>query len=750
MKQIDNAKGEIMKLSELSTSNTITPKTSLEQSIYKVNKIKYSEPKLAYEIAHSNFKKISTDNIPLYLMALQLKAETSWFTSHFQESYMHAQELLKISKNNNNSFYQAAAYMLLGNINLNMDNLDEALFEYSTGLKLARISQNTEIEQLILNRTGQIFGLLNSHEQALDYHQQALELANLNNLPNGTAISYLYISQTKSAQNDFISALEYINKATQIFKKTDNKLGEASSLFHKAIIFINNRDYKNAKICLIDTQSIQNEIGDMEGHVKTNIKIAELYFKDNQIAQAKQIALSTLNNLKSTTSDKNISALLLLLSEIYEKNKNYKKALYYYKQHHLIDNNIYSERINERLNSLRLQSQIKQTNHEKEMFRIKNVELNAKNKNLNTLYDLISVISEIGQNITSTLNLQDVFSRIYKNVNKIMNVSTLGIILHNKIENTLEYPLFITDDKLIHYPTKKFGSANSLSSLCIQNKMDILVNDYKKEYKNYENMTSEIPSIPSSQSMIYVPLEFNKEILGAVSVQSDKNNVFDKNHVNALKALASYIAIAILNAQKSEKLEKEIKEREKNQLELEKLNKKLQQMSYIDALTKIPNRRHFMDRLTDELYRAKRNQSPLSIIIVDIDKFKEYNDNYGHIKGDICLEKVANILNTSLARRTDFVARYGGDEFVIILPDTELNGGIHLANQIMQNVRNANIEHKFSKIAPHVTITMGIYAEIPPQDMTLEQIVHLADSSLYAAKQAGRNRVAGNIYPLPE
>ncbi len=169
--------------------------------------------------------------------------------------------------------------------------------------------------------------------------------------------------------------------------------------------------------------------------------------------------------------------------------------------------------------------------------------------------------------------------------------------------------------------------------------------------------------------------------------------------------------------------------------------KVIQRRALIDPLTRIPNRRCFMETLLKEFKRSRRSKEPLSVIMCDIDNFKMYNDTYGHIKGDKCLQKVAQAINTSLKRPTDFCARYGGEEFVVILPDTPLDGAIHVAERIRSNVEKMNIIHKHSLPAGVVTLSLGVASTEGLTPFTPETLIKNADTALYKAKEQGKNQV---------
>ncbi len=174
--------------------------------------------------------------------------------------------------------------------------------------------------------------------------------------------------------------------------------------------------------------------------------------------------------------------------------------------------------------------------------------------------------------------------------------------------------------------------------------------------------------------------------------------------------------------------------------ELQSHKEKLAQMSYVDALTSIANRRHFNEYLEAEWNRAVRRGSPLGLIILDIDFFKQYNDNYGHSAGDECLVLVARALSKYIKRSADLVSRYGGEEFAVILPETDFSGAKSIAEQIQTSIRDLGIVHEYSRIAPHITVSIGVASCVPAEKDSHMDLVEAADKQLYAAKEAGRNQ----------
>ena len=197
--------------------------------------------------------------------------------------------------------------------------------------------------------------------------------------------------------------------------------------------------------------------------------------------------------------------------------------------------------------------------------------------------------------------------------------------------------------------------------------------------------------------------------------------------IDFLQQLTTQVAIAI---QQSELYSR-----------LRQANRQLRQLAILDPLTGIANRRCFDRVLKNEWHRLAREQKPLSLIMCDIDCFKAYNDNYGHLAGDSCLKQVADVLQKSTKRAADSVARYGGEEFAAILPDTDARGALFVAQNISQILKKQKIPHCASTVSDYVTISIGIATEIPTSITRIEHLIEMADNALYQAKEQGKNQI---------
>jgi diguanylate cyclase (GGDEF)-like protein/PAS domain S-box-containing protein len=188
----------------------------------------------------------------------------------------------------------------------------------------------------------------------------------------------------------------------------------------------------------------------------------------------------------------------------------------------------------------------------------------------------------------------------------------------------------------------------------------------------------------------------------------------------------------------------DITERKKTEARVAELQKELEALSYRDGLTNVANRRMFDSALEVEWGNALKNRTALSVIMLDIDYFKQYNDQYGHIRGDACLKKVATVLNSAATRTRDFFARYGGEEFVLILPETDAAAALKVAQRCRKLVLEAQIPHEKSQVEKVVTISVGVSTTIPSQNEDPISFIESVDKCLYVAKQRGRNCIASD------
>lgn len=232
-----------------------------------------------------------------------------------------------------------------------------------------------------------------------------------------------------------------------------------------------------------------------------------------------------------------------------------------------------------------------------------------------------------------------------------------------------------------------------------------------------------MPYFQKSEAILYQNYMYSTTILiasWAISLMRYKKHVEDFNTKKLIE-------------QKNYQLEKMNKQ-------LIEVNLKLEKLSLTDSLTGISNRFAFDREIKAEWDRCKRHSFPLSLLMIDVDFFKAFNDNYGHQTGDECIKKITGVLSTCARRSSDMAARYGGEEFVIIFPYTKKEQAIRLAESVRKSVEELSIPHEFSSVSKYVTISIGVNTVVPCEESSIEEFIRNVDKALYKAKEV-RNKI---------
>ena len=188
----------------------------------------------------------------------------------------------------------------------------------------------------------------------------------------------------------------------------------------------------------------------------------------------------------------------------------------------------------------------------------------------------------------------------------------------------------------------------------------------------------------------------------------------------------------------------DISERKRTEEQLAALRRELEELSFKDGLTGIANRRRFDNVVDNEWNNACRTKQPISLLMLDIDCFKQYNDHYGHLEGDQCLKRIAKLLSVAATRPRDFAARFGGEEFIIVLPDTNQSGAYQIASRCRDLIAGEHIPHKGSDVSKYLTVSIGLCTATPECGDDAHGFIEMADKRMYQAKQRGRNTIVSD------
>ncbi len=330
---------------------------------------------------------------------------------------------------------------------------------------------------------------------------------------------------------------------------------------------------------------------------------------------------------------------------------------------------------------------------------------------------LAEALRDTSAALTSTLNLDDVLDRVLDNIGKLVTYDAAMVLLiegHSvrKIRHRHHVAYGASDQPRLGNTQANLINVPILQAIR-ETREPCLIPDTQADER-----WRAVPGMGWVRSFISAPVEIRGRVAGLINILSEKPGFFTSFHSERLMAFASQAAVAIENAQ---------------------LFEQAYHLSITDPLTELSNRRYFFDVAKFEFERTHRYKRTLSIMMVDIDHFKNINDIHGHAVGDLALREIATRIKNSV-RAVDIVARYGGEEFIILMPETELNEACQVAERVRRSVADNPIEEDIATI--NATLSIGV-AEIDELSKNMDQLIIYADQALYAAKAAGRNRVTG-------
>jgi diguanylate cyclase (GGDEF)-like protein/PAS domain S-box-containing protein len=344
----------------------------------------------------------------------------------------------------------------------------------------------------------------------------------------------------------------------------------------------------------------------------------------------------------------------------------------------------------------------------------------------------MAIIAEIGKVISSTLDPEEVYERFAAESKKLIPFDRLVVNLNNPQENERR----CTYVSGVDIPGRRPGDSKSLSGstdgilLRIRSGIIMQADSVEKMATRFPGVGTVLHAEAGLCSLLSVPLIYRDDVIGTLHFWSKKSETYTEKDLRLAEKVGSQIAGAIANAQlyaSLKKAEKELKESEKRYREL----------SIIDGLTQLNNSRHFYFQLKIELDRSNRYGQPLTLLLLDLDDFKRFNDTYGHVEGDQVLFRLGQVVKRCL-RETDFAYRYGGEEFTVILPMTTSADGANTAERIRTEFK----KETFSPVPGqdvHVTVSIGL-AQYKLQE-EMKAFVHRVDQFMYQGKRNGKDRV---------
>lgn len=325
----------------------------------------------------------------------------------------------------------------------------------------------------------------------------------------------------------------------------------------------------------------------------------------------------------------------------------------------------------------------------------------------------MSVLNEIGRALTATLNLAELYRLIHQQTRRILTADAFFIALYDERYNLIRFPFMYDDGKecpSLQVPLPVSGPV----SYVVRTRAPYLVN--RPTNHVFQSGTHFGSTEKHAASAIFVPIMLGTQILGVLSAQSYRPNSYCADDVQMLQAIASQAAIALENA---------------------RLYNEVQQLATLDEVTGVFNRRGLFPLAQREVERARRYHRPLAAMMLDVDHFKPLNDTYGHLIGDRVLRSLADRCRENL-RMLDIVGRYGGEEFFFVLPETQVEEALTVAERLRRAIEEMRVVA--GEQAVSITVSIGV-AAMTPAINDLTTLIEYADRALYLAKQAGRNCV---------
>lgn len=346
------------------------------------------------------------------------------------------------------------------------------------------------------------------------------------------------------------------------------------------------------------------------------------------------------------------------------------------------------------------------------------------------------LFAEIAEQIYKSLDLNEILTTVVTEVRRILQVDRVlilqlnpdgsGVVIQESVDSVFP-PIFGLSFSKECFPPKCY-------EFYLQGQPQVI---HDIDRQDWHNCLRELMQQLGVKSKVVIPLIQYEETRTSLKSQAAKfwgllivhacydYRQWQPEEVDLLRQISHNLAIAI---QQSELYQK-----------LKQANQQLEYLATIDGLTQLANRRRFDEYIQQQSNRLAREQTPLSLILCDIDYFKRYNDTYGHPAGDACLVQIAQAINHAVKRPGDLVARYGGEEFAVILPNTDETGAVQVAIAIQNQVRQLQVDHVASDVRNYVTVSIGIASNVPSHNSSPQAIIAAADRALYQAKQQGRD-----------
>ncbi|TFG82948.1 MAG: diguanylate cyclase [Spirochaetales bacterium] len=661
----------------------------------------------------------------------------------------------------------AALYAQVGDYAAAFEDLERCFSE-------AKLAGDESLEAAALNNTGEIFRKQGRYEDAITYYDHALETIGNAGYPGSAGI---YIGNRGMAHHSagrLDQALKDYDEAAAIHEAYGNFPGLIELACRRAELATLRCDDFSAETIYRDALASALSRGLTGSECDVLLDYGSWLVDRGRLEEAESRLRRGMDLACSRGSRRHVMVALRILSGLAAAQGDHRSAYVRLLMSRRLERRSFDEDVGRRLTVLKVRTDLSWAEREVMQARDESARLKRRTQTIERSYELSRLVSRLGRAITAELDLTSACSELYEGVKRFVDAPSFAIAVFDPVAGKLRHVLVIDDRGDCNLSEDYLGNPQSLYVRCFRERCEFVTNDAQKN--PVPDSVAGAGLEPTNRSFAFLPVMFGAEALGVVSVQSPRPDAYDESTLGAMRALSAFIAVTIKNARrfedenarreaeifrlknvelkaKSDELnvalaevreyarhEKEYKEmilawNKRLEEQVKRRTRDLETMAISDGLTGLLNRRHVFELLDREIKASTRYGRSLSVLMVDVDDFKRVNDERGHRSGDAVLAEIARALRTQL-RTTDLAGRYSGEEFLMILPETPLDGALILAERVREAV-------KVSSALEAMGLSMTISCGVATLDGQLDSmsLVEIADRRLFAAKEAGKDRV---------
>ena len=618
------------------------------------------------------------------------------------------------------------ALLAIGVVHHTIGQLPTARRHYEKSLGIAREIGDRDREAVAINSVGEALFTAGEITGALDAFESAIGTGSSDNAEFRVSVMINRATALHRLERS-VEAERELERALAAARKLGNRVGEARCLVELGRFFHARGRWDDARTAYRNCVAVCEASGNKLGLVACLKHLGALHRDREEDAEALEYYDSAIETAKSICTTSNVYDCLREISEIYESRGDYQKAFEYSRRFAEAQHAVITAETSNKVKTLVLQHEKDSVDRQAEIYRLKTVELAEAHARLST-------IVRIGREITSSLEIDRVVATLYAGLREVLDTRTFAIGLVDSDKHILEYRYGMEHEATVEPVSVALDSDESFGVYVVRTGSEVVFNDSDADAGRYvKNWDVEKPK--RVRSGLFMPLKSGDTTIGVVTVQSENVGAYADHHVEIVRALASYVTIAVENSLYVERISQLNEELRSEKKELQHANREIIHLANHDNLTGLPNRRLVMELLADSLVVARRRGTFVGVVFLDLDNFKPINDTYGHTAGDAVLARVATVISDVL-RRSDIIARVGGDEFIAIVRDVESRDAVETVVRKIVAALETPIEIGDVQCTVHASLGIAVF---PDDADSVETLIARADDAMYRVKLREKN-----------